>query len=149
MSREELVVLLVEDDEGHASLVQRNLKRSGIANEIVHVRDGQDAIDFLWRQGAYSSRNKEGPLLLLLDINMPRVDGIEVLRRVKSDETMSKIPVIMLTTTDDPREVKRCYELGCSIYVTKPVAYDDFVEAVKRLGLFLAIVEAPREDERT
>ncbi len=149
MSREQLVVLMVEDDEGHASLVQRNLKRSGIANDIIHLRDGQEALDYLFREGSYTQRSLEGPVLLLLDINMPRVDGLEVLRRVKGDERTSKIPVIMLTTTDDPREVKRCYELGCSIYVTKPVAYDDFVEAVKRLGLFLAIVEAPREDERS
>lgn len=148
MSTKQLVVLLVEDDEGHASLVQRNLKRSGIANDIVHLRDGQEALDYLFREGAFASRSLEGALMLLLDINMPRVDGVEVLRRVKSDERLAKIPVIMLTTTDDPREVKRCYELGCSIYVTKPVAYDDFVEAVRRLGLFLAIVEAPREDER-
>lgn len=149
MSREQLVVLMVEDDEGHASLVQRNLKRSGIANDIIHLRDGQEALDYLFREGGYTERSLEGPVLLLLDINMPRVDGLEVLRRVKADDRTAKIPVIMLTTTDDPREVKRCYELGCSIYVTKPVAYDDFVEAVKRLGLFLAIVEAPREDERS
>ena len=87
-----------------------------------------------------------GPLLLLLDINMPRVDGVEVLRRLKADPKTDEIPVIVLTTTDDPREVKRCYELGCNSYVTKPVEYDRFVEAVRRLGLFLAIVQVPRED---
>jgi CheY-like chemotaxis protein len=83
------------------------------------------------------------PLLLLLDINMPFVDGIEVLRQIKAEELTAKMPVIMLTTTDDPREIQRCYELGCSVYITKPVEYDSFVEAVKRLGLFLQIVTVP------
>ncbi|HXG10726.1 MAG TPA: response regulator [Gemmataceae bacterium] len=149
MVSEPLTILLAEDDEGHASLVQRNLKRAGIANDVVHVKDGQEALDFIRREGPHASRPLNGPLLLLLDIKMPRVDGIEVLRRLKADARTAKIPVIMLTTTDDPREVQRCYELGCSVYVTKPVAYDQFIEAIKRLGLFLSIVKVPREDERS
>jgi CheY-like chemotaxis protein len=88
-------------------------------------------------------------LLVLLDINMPRIDGVEALRRIKENELTNQIPVMMLTTTDDPREVERCYELGCSIYVTKPVAYEAFVEAIKQLGLFLAIIKVPREDRKT
>jgi CheY-like chemotaxis protein len=87
--------------------------------------------------------------LLLLDINMPRLDGVEVLRRLKSDERTAKVPVIVLTTTDDPREVERCYELGCNVYVIKPVAYDEFIEAVQRLGLFLDIVRLPCEEARS
>ena len=83
-------------------------------------------------------------VLLLLDINMPRLDGVEVLRRIKADPETAKIPVIMLTTTDDPREVERCYELGCSVYLTKPVEYDGFIEAINRLGLFLQVVKVPR-----
>jgi len=148
MDTEPLAILLAEDDEGHASLVQRNLKRAGIANQVVHVKDGQEALDYVRREGTYAGRAPDGPLLLLLDIKMPRVDGIEVLRQIKADENTTKVPVIMLTTTDDPREVQRCYELGCSVYVIKPVAYDDFIEAIRRLGLFLAIVRVPREDER-
>lgn len=148
MRNELLVILLAEDDAGHASLVERNLKRAGIANEIVHVEDGQEALDYVRAEGKFAGRIQNGPLLLLLDIKMPRVDGVEVLRQLKAGEKTPKIPVIMLTTTDDPREVQRCYELGCSIYITKPVSYDDFVEAIKRLGLFLAIVNVPREDER-
>src|SRR5216684_338484 len=93
-----LIVLLAEDDEGHASLVRRNLKRAGIANEIVHVNDGQEALDYLHCEGAFATRVPDGPLLLLLDINMPRLDGVEVLRRVKADGKTSKIPVVMLTT---------------------------------------------------
>jgi CheY-like chemotaxis protein len=147
MVTQQLVILLAEDDEGHATLVQRNLKRSGIANEVIHAKDGQEALDFLRCQGRHAARVPNGPLLLLLDINMPRVDGVEVLRQVKADAKTAKLPVVMLTTTDDPREVERCYQLGCSVYITKPVAYEEFIEAIKRLGLFLAIVKVPAEAE--
>lgn len=146
MADRELVILMAEDDEGHAFLVQENLREAGLSNRIVHVTDGQAALDYIRRTGPYAERKPNGPLLLLLDINMPRIDGVEVLRQLKADPRTDKLPVIMLTTTDDPREVERCYELGCSSYVTKPIEYDRFVEAVRRLGLFLAIVEVPRED---
>jgi CheY-like chemotaxis protein len=148
MTSEPLTILLAEDDDGHASLVQRNLQRAGIVNQVVHVKDGQQTLDYVRCQGAHAERNPNGPLLLLLDINMPGLDGVEVLRRLKGDPRTSMIPVIVLTTTDDPREVQRCYELGCSVYVTKPVVYNDFIEAIRRLGMFLSIVKVPREDER-
>ena len=147
MSGEPLVIVLAEDDDGHATLVQRNLRRAGISNEVVRVADGQEALDYVRRQGAYAGREPNGPLLLVLDINMPRVDGVEVLRQVKADAATARIPAIMLTTTDDPREVERCYGLGCSVYIIKPVEYEAFVEAVKRLGLFLQVVRVPREDQ--
>ncbi len=146
MATEPLIVVLAEDDEGHARLVERNLKRSGIVNEIVRLSDGQAALDFLRCAGPFAGRSRAGPLLFLLDINMPRVNGVEVLRQIKEERTTEKIPVIMLTTTDDPREIERCYQLGCSIYITKPVAYEAFVDAVQRLGLFLQIVNVPPED---
>ena len=146
MNASELVILLAEDDDGHAYLIQENLRDCGIANRVIHVRDGQEALDYIGRRGAYVGRVPNGPLLLLLDINMPRLDGVETLRRLKADPVTDQLPVIMLTTTDDPREVRRCYELGCASYVTKPVEYDRFVEAVRRLGLFLSIVQVPRED---
>lgn len=145
MPSQPLIVLLAEDDDGHATLVLRNLKRAGIANDLVRVSDGQEALDYVRCEGAYASRTPNGPLLLLLDINMPRVDGVEVLRQIKEDDDTEQIPVIMLTTTDDPREVERCYKLGCSVYLTKPVEYDAFVEAVHRLGLLLQIVKIPQE----
>jgi CheY-like chemotaxis protein len=145
--KEPLVILLAEDDEGHANLIQRNLKRAGIANAIVHVRDGQEALDYLRRQGAYASRASGGPLLLLLDINMPRIDGLEVLRQVKADPTTAKYPVVMLTTTDDPREMGRSYQYGCNVYIIKPVQYDQFAEAIQRLGLFFDIVQIPQEND--
>jgi CheY-like chemotaxis protein len=146
MATDPMVILLAEDDEGHALLVKRNLIRAGIANEVAHVTNGQEALDFVHRQGKYADRPLGGALLLVLDINMPCLDGVQVLRQIKSDETTAKLPVIMLTTTDDPREIERCYECGCSVYITKPVEYDQFVEAVKRLGLFLQVVRVPQEN---
>jgi CheY-like chemotaxis protein len=148
MAIEPLLIVLAEDDDGHASLVQRNLERAGLANGIQRLKDGQEALDFLRSEGAYAGRNTSQPVLLLLDIKMPRVDGTEVLRQLKSDLRTALIPVIMLTTTDDPREIQRCYELGCSVYITKPVAYQAFVEAVKRLGLFLQVVRVPENGQR-
>ena len=148
MVADQLMILMAEDDDGHANLVQRNLQRSGVVNHLHRVTDGQEALDFIECAGAHSHRKTNGPLLLLLDINMPRVDGVEVLRQLKASDKHCNVPVIMLTTTDDPREVQRCYELGCSVYITKPVSYEQFVEAVKRLGMFLSIVQVPREDDR-
>lgn len=145
MNAQPLVILMAEDDPGHASLVHRNLRRAGVVNEVVRVEDGQEALDCIRSEGAYAGRNPAGSLIVLLDINMPRVDGVEVLRRLKADEKTKQIPVMMLTTTDDPREVERCYELGCSVYVTKPVEYEQFREAVRQLGMFLQFVEVPQQ----
>jgi len=145
MSVMPLTILMAEDDLGHATLVKRNLMRAGIANTIIHVTDGQQALDFVFAEGDFATRKAVGPLLMMVDINMPRVDGVEVLRRVKQCPATAKLPIVVLTTTDDPREVTRCYDLGCSVYVTKPVEYQAFVEAVQRLGLFLQIVTVPVE----
>jgi CheY-like chemotaxis protein len=144
MTAQALTVVLAEDDDGHATLVERNLRRAGIANGFTRLRDGQEALDYLRGEGPYAGRGAGEGVLLLLDIKMPRVDGIEVLRRLKADPRTSTIPVIMLTTTDDPREVERCYEIGCSVYITKPVDYPAFVEAIRRLGLFLQVIQVPR-----
>lgn len=145
MISEKFLILMAEDDEGHANLIQRNLKRAGVKNEIFHVKDGQEALDFIHRRGPYAGQPLQGPLLVLLDINMPKIDGVEVLRQLKSDADTARIPVIVLTTTDDPREVARCYGLNCSVYITKPVEYDAFIEAIQRLGLFLQIVKTPAD----
>ena len=140
MPMEALRIVLAEDDDGHAALIQRNLERAGLVNGFVRLKDGQEALDWFLGGGAPADE----PYLLLLDIKMPRVDGIEVLRRLRADARTVKLPVIILTTTDDPREVERCYELGCNVYVTKPVDYQAFIEAVTRLGLFLQVVRVPR-----
>lgn len=147
MRRDQLTILLAEDDDGHALLVERNLRRAGITNHIVRVTDGHEALEYVHAQGAHARRPR-GPLMMLLDIRMPRLDGIEVLRRLKADATTCTIPVVMLTTTDNPQEISLCYELGCNVYVTKPVAYDDLMEALRRLSLFLSIVTVPNESRQ-
>jgi CheY-like chemotaxis protein len=134
---ESVNIVVVEDDDGHATLIERNLRRAGLTNNVVRLRDGQEAIDYFFA-GAAGTVDVES--VLLLDINMPRVDGIDVLRRLKADPRTARIPTIMLTTTDDPREIERCYQLGCNVYITKPVEYDTFMEAIRRLGFFLQIV---------
>jgi CheY-like chemotaxis protein len=143
MSNESMKILFAEDDEGHATLVQRNLRRAGIAGEIIHVKDGQEALDYLHGKRAAPEPGQQDAMIMLLDINMPRINGVDVLREVKRDPATAALPVIMLTTTDDSNEVRRCYQLGCSAYLTKPVQYSEFVEAIKRLGMFLGIVKAP------
>jgi CheY-like chemotaxis protein len=130
-------IIIVEDDDGHATLVERNLRRAGLNNPIMRLRDGQEAVDYFFAAGC--ERNA-ADCVLLLDINMPKIDGINVLRRLKAEPRTSLIPTIMLTTTDDPREINRCYELGCNVYITKPVEYEAFIEAIRRLGFFLQIV---------
>jgi CheY-like chemotaxis protein len=139
-----VTIILAEDDDGHASLVQRNLERAGLLNGFVRVRDGQELLDCLLHRECPEGAILGEQLVVLLDINMPRIDGIEALRQLKATAHTQKIPVIMLTTTDDPREVDRCYELGCNVYITKPVDYEGFIEAIRRLGMFLQIVQRPR-----
>jgi CheY-like chemotaxis protein len=140
---QEVIILIAEDDEGHAQLIRKNLKRAGITNRIIHFKDGQEVVDFLFCQGKEPHRQAAQAYVLLLDIRMPKLGGIEVLEQIKSDPQLRKIPVVMITTTDDPREVDRCHQLGCSNYITKPVGYEGFVNAIRQLGLFLAVVEVP------
>jgi CheY-like chemotaxis protein len=144
----EIVILIAEDDPGHARLIEKNLARGGLNNQIQRFDNGQAVLDFLFRQGSGPHRALETAYLLLLDIRMPQVDGVEVLRKLKQDTQLRKIPVIMLTTTEDPREVERCHVIGCSSYVVKPVNYEKFAEAVKNLGLYISLVEVPEIDGR-
>lgn len=144
LATNEVTLLIAEDDDGHAELIIDNLREAGLTNRIVRFGDGQEVLDFLMRTpGSIEVRQEKAAYLLLLDIRMPRVDGVEVLRRIKDDPALHNLPVIMLTTTDDPREVQHCYELGCSCYITKPVDYDRFSEMLTRLGLFLMVVQVP------
>ena len=138
----ELTILIAEDDPGHARLIEKNLTRAGLRNPIKRFDNGQALLDFLFRQGP-AKLALETAYLLLLDVRMPQVDGVEVLRQVKQDAELRKIPVIMLTTTDDPREVERCHAIGCSNYIVKPVDYDRFAEAITNLGLYISLVEVP------
>lgn len=135
-----VVILLVEDDPGHAKLIERNLRRAGLLNELIVVMDGSQALDFVFHRGEFATRENRSPLLILLDLNLPVLDGYQVLQRLKAADATKMIPIVILTTTDDPREVSRCYELGCNVYVTKPVEYEQFSEAIRQLGLFLSVV---------
>jgi CheY-like chemotaxis protein len=144
--KKEVIVLIAEDDDGHAALIEKNLRRAGLLNEIIRFKDGQETLDFLFEKGKKPKRKPDTAYMLLLDIRMPKVDGVEVLRQVKADKGLKKLPIIMITTTDDPREVDLCHELGCSNYITKPIDYDNFMEAVRQLGMFLLVVEVPMID---
>jgi CheY-like chemotaxis protein len=137
----DVIVLIAEDDDGHAELIKEGLKESGVCNEIIRFSNGEDAWHFLSFTGDKDFRDKNKSYLLLLDINMPKMNGIEVLIRIKSDKDLKDIPVIMLTTSDNPREVETCYTLGCNMYITKPVQFDKFAETLYRMGLFLQIVK--------
>lgn len=143
-AKEMLTILLAEDDEGHAELVLGSLREAGVKNPMQRFRDGQELMEFL--EGVMGSMSLEPsrPYVLLLDVRMPRMDGLEVLRRLKEDPVMRTLPVIMLTTTDDPREVEACYRLGCNGYVVKPVGYDSFSETLHRLGLFLSVLRVAK-----
>ncbi|MBI5689325.1 MAG: response regulator [Verrucomicrobia bacterium] len=133
-------ILIVDDDEGHAILIRENLEAAGLSNRIRHFRDGQAILDFLFKSSPPISET----FLVLLDIRMPKVDGIEVLRRIKAHPDLRRLPVIMLTTNDDSRDVVRCHELGCNVYMQKPVDYDRFSEAIRRLGKFVPLLHVPQ-----
>ena len=136
-------ILIVEDDEGHAILIRENLELAGLNNPVRHFRDGQAILDYFFDSSGKAVRGHDGTYLVLLDIRMPKVDGIEVLRRLKADPSLRTLPVIMLTTTDDTREVQRCHDLGCNVYIQKPVDYDKFAEAIRRLGHFVSMLLVP------
>lgn len=135
-----MTILMAEDDDGHARLMQERFENVGVYNPIIRFKDGKETWDFLSGSGVEGGK----AYLLLLDIRMPKLDGIEVLRRVKQDTRLKSMPVIMLTTTDDPEEITVCYELGCNNYLTKPVEFEKFAEVIKRLGLFLMILRVDK-----
>ena len=137
----ELIILIAEDDDGHAELIREGLEDSGVCNQIIRFSNGEEIWQFLSGTGDRGVRDKSKSYLLLLDINIPKMDGIEVLKRMKTSEDLKEIPVMMLTTADDPREVEECYKLGCNMYITKPVDFNKFAETLKRLGLFIQIVK--------
>lgn len=141
--RKEVVILTVEDDDGHFWLIRRNLQREGVPNKVVRFGNGQEVLDYLFRSGNGEQREGNTSYLMLLDIRMPKVGGIEVLRRIKGDADLRKIPIIMLTTTNDQDEIDKSHKLGCSLYIVKPVEYDDFVDTICKLARFLAIVKVP------
>jgi len=138
-----VTILLVEDDPGHARLIEKNLRRSNITNEIVRFESGHNALDYLFKTGEYEGSAHASPVLVLLDLNLPGMDGYQILQKMKQDERTKRIPVVILTTTDDAREVDKCYDLGCNVYITKPIDYAQFSQAIRKIGLFLSVVTVP------
>jgi DNA-binding response OmpR family regulator len=138
-----VTIVLVEDDPGHARLSEKNVRRAHITNDMVVLRDGQEAVAYFFPAGEDTTAGRAVPLLVLLDLHLPGLDGSQVLARRKAEERTRRIPVIILTTTDDPRDVVRCYDLGCNVYLTKPVEYERFTAAIRQLGLFLSVVKIP------
>ena len=140
----EVEILLVEDNPTDAELAIRALKKSNLANKLVWVKDGAEALDFIFAGGAYSGRQMtEGPKVILLDLRLPKVDGMEVLRRVKGDERTRTIPVVVLTSSKEDRDVAESYKLGVNSYISKPVEFDEFARTVSELGLYWLLVNHP------
>jgi CheY-like chemotaxis protein len=138
-----VTIIMIEDDEGHARLIERNIRRSGVNNEIVPFTNGTAAVDYLFGQDGTAIARKGEALLILLDLNLPDMTGIDILKRVKENANLKATPVVVLTTTDDSQEIKRCYELGCNVYITKPVNYESFANAIRQLGLFFSVIQVP------
>ena len=137
-----VTIIMVEDDHGHARLIEKNIRRANISNEIAHFADGGTALDYLFSEEV----RLNGPMLILLDLNLPDMSGTDILERVKGDDRLKRAPVVVLTTTDDKTEIQRCYDLGCNVYITKPVDYESSADAIRQLGLFLSVMQAPDID---
>ena len=135
-------IIMIEDDEGHARLIEKNIRRAGISNDIRHFTDGTSALEYLY--DAPDGPVHNGPALILLDLNLPDMSGTDILTRIKAEGSpLKRTPIVVLTTTDDKVEIQRCYDLGCNVYITKPVNYDSFADAIRQLGLFLSVIQVP------
>ena len=139
-------IVMIEDDEGHARLIERNIRRAGVNNEITHFLDGKSALDFLLGSDGSGEPSAKRHQLVRLDLNLPDMSGIDILARIKSNEHTRRSPVVVLTTTDDSREIQRCYDLGANVYITKPVNYEGFANAIRQLGLFFTVMQVPGND---
>ena len=139
----EVTIVMIEDDEGHARLIEKNVRRAGVNNPIVPFADGNSALDFILGKERTGEGNKNNYLLILLDLNLPDMSGIDILEKIKSNPHTKRLPVVILTTTDDEGEIQRCYDLGANLYITKPVEYDSFANAIRQLGLFFSVMQIP------
>jgi len=136
-------IVMIEDDEGHARLIERNIRRAGVNNELTAFSNGTDALDFLMGPNGSGEVSAKKHILVLLDLNLPDMTGITILETIKGNANTKRTTVIVLTTTDDAREIQRCYDLGANVYITKPVDYDNFANAIRQLGLFFAVMQVP------
>jgi len=141
-----VTIIMIEDDEGHARLIEKNIRRAGVSNQILPFTNGTDALNFLMGPDGTGENNKGRQLLVLLDLNLPDMTGVDILEKVKGNEHTKRSPVVVLTTTDDQREIQRCYDLGANVYITKPVDYEGFANAIRQLGLFFAVMQVPETE---
>jgi DNA-binding response OmpR family regulator len=136
-------ILMVEDDSNDVDMTMTALEEYNLANEVVVTRDGEEALDYLYCRGKYASRSGDNPAVMLLDLKLPKVDGLEVLRQVKAEEKLKMIPVVVLTSSHEERDMVASYKLGVNAYVVKPVDFHEFVNAIKELGVFWAVINVP------
>jgi len=141
-----VVIVMIEDDDGHATLIERNIRRAGVNNEIVAFSNGTDAMAYLLGPDGTAQHNAKRSLLILLDLNLPDMSGVDILAKVKGNDHLRRLPVVVLTTTDDQREIQRCYDLGANVYITKPVNYEAFANAIRQLGLFFSVIQVPMSE---
>ena len=139
----EVTIVMVEDDEGHARLIEKNIRRAGVNNEIVPFTDGTSALDYVLGTDRTGYVSRASSLLILLDLNLPDMSGIDILEKIKTNQHTKRLPIVILTTTDDETEIKRCYDLGANVYITKPVEYESFAHAIRQLGLFFSVMQIP------
>jgi CheY-like chemotaxis protein len=137
---------MVEDDDGHARLIEKNIRRAGVNNEIAAFTDGTSALEYMLGADGSGEASARRHLLVLLDLNLPDMTGVDILAKVKANRHTRRSPVVILTTTDDQREIQRCYDLGANVYITKPVNYDSFANAIRQLGLFVSVMQIPETD---
>jgi DNA-binding response OmpR family regulator len=136
-----VTIVMIEDDDGHARLIERNIRRAGVNNDIAPFTDGGSALRYLFGPDGSGGVSANRALLILLDLNLPDMSGVDILAKVKSNAHLKRSPVVVLTTTDDEREIQRCYDLGANVYITKPVNYESFANAIRQLGLFFSVMQ--------
>ncbi len=136
-------IVMIEDDEGHARLIEKNIRRAGVNNEIIPFTNGTEALDYLFGADGSGMVSSGRQLLILLDLNLPDMGGVAILEKIKGNVHTKRSPVVVLTTTDDSREIQRCYDLGANVYITKPVNYEGFANAIRQLGLFFSVMQVP------
>jgi len=138
-----VTIIMIEDDDGHARLIEKNIRRAGVNNEILPFTNGTSALAYLMGPDGSGEVSSGRQLLILLDLNLPDMTGVDILATIKGNEHLKRSPVVVLTTTDDSREIQRCYDLGANVYITKPVNYEGFANAIRQLGLFFSVIQVP------
>ena len=139
-----VTIIMVEDDQGHARLIEKNIRRAGVNNGLIAFVNGASALEYLLGSDGSGEISSRRQLLVLLDLNLPDMAGVDVLTRIKNNVHLKRTPVVVLTTTDDSREIQNCYDLGANVYITKPVNYEGFSNAIRQLGLFFSVIQVPQ-----